>query len=149
MRITDQIEKDFILAYKNKENEKVAVLRLIKAAFKNRQVELKRELSDAEALDVLIREVKQRQESVRQYSQAGREDLSSKESAEIEMINAYLPAKLTTEEMKEVALETINRLQVRDLKGMGQVMKVIGQKYPGRTDGRELSVIVRGLLSPQ
>ncbi len=147
MLLTERIEKDFILAYKNKEDEKVAVLRMIKAAFKNKQVELKKDLSDAEALDVLIREVKQRQESIRQFTQAGRDDLSLKEQNELEIIKSYLPSPLTPEEMKRIAAEVITELDVKDIKGMGLVMKTITQRYSGRTDGRELSAIVRELLT--
>ncbi|RQD64645.1 MAG: GatB/YqeY domain-containing protein [Desulfonatronovibrio sp. MSAO_Bac4] len=147
MMITERIEKDFILAYKNKESEKVAVLRLLKAAFKNKQVELRKELSDAEALDVLIKEVKQRQESIRQYSEAGRNDLSGREQDELKIINAYLPRSFTSQEMESVAKEVIQELEIADIKGMGLVMKAISQKYPGQTDGRQLSTIVRQLLS--
>ncbi|MCA1743525.1 MAG: GatB/YqeY domain-containing protein [Desulfonatronovibrio sp.] len=147
MLITERIEKDFILAYKNKESEKVAVLRLLKAAFKNKQVEQRKELSDAEALEVLIKEVKQRQESIRQYNEARRNDLSVKEQDELEIINAYLPKAFTVQEMESVAREVIQELEVTDMKGMGMVMKTISQKYPGQTDGRQLSTIVRQLLS--
>lgn len=147
MLLTERIEKDFILAYKNKENEKVAVLRMIKAALKNKQVELRRELSDAEALDVLIREVKQRQESIRQFTQAGRDDLSMKEQNELEITKCYLPSPLTPDEIKHIAAQVITELDVRDMKGMGLVMKAITKKYSGRIDGRELSSIVREMLS--
>jgi uncharacterized protein len=147
MLLTERIEKDFILAYKNKETLKVAVLRMIKAALKNKQVELKKNLSDAEALDVLIREVKQRQESIRQFTQAGRDDLSLKEQNELEIIKSYLPSPLTPDEMRQIASKVITELGVSDAKGMGLVMKTITQRYSGRTDGRELSAIVRELLS--
>lgn len=147
MLLTERIEKDFILAYKNKETLKVAVLRMTKAALKNKQVELKKNLSDAEALDVLIREVKQRQESIRQFTQAGRDDLSLKEQNELEIIKSYLPSPLTPDEMRQIASEVITELGVSDARGMGLVMKTITQRYPGRTDGRELSAIVRELLS--
>jgi uncharacterized protein len=147
MLITERIEKDFILAYKNKESEKVAVLRMIKAALKNKQVELKRELSDAEALDILIREVKQRQESIRQFSQAGRDDLSLKEQNELGIVKSYLPSPLTPDEMKHIAAQLIAELHVKDMKDMGQVMKIITQRYSGQTDGRVLSAIVREMLS--
>jgi len=147
MPLTERIEKDFILAYKNKETLKVAVLRMTKAALKNKQVELKKNLSDAEALDVLIREVKQRQESIRQFTQAGRNDLSLKEQNELEIIKSYLPSPLTPDEMRQIASGVITELGVSDAKGMGLVMKTITQRYSGRTDGRELSSIVRELLS--
>ncbi|MFW5730189.1 MAG: GatB/YqeY domain-containing protein [Desulfonatronovibrionaceae bacterium] len=148
MSLTERIEKDFILAYKNKETQKVAVLRMLKAALKNKQIELGTGLSDAEAMDVLIREVKQRKESVRQYTQAGRHDLSESESREIAIIESYLPAALSREEMKTIAAETIQELGVSDMSGMGRVMKAINHKFPGRVDGRELSSLVRELLSP-
>lgn len=147
MNLTERIEKDFILAYKNKETQKVAVLRLLKAALKNRQIELGTELTDAEAMDVLTREVKQRKESIRQYTQAGRHDLSESESLELGIIESYLPAALSSDQMKTIAAETIQELGVSDMSGMGRVMKAIAQKYPGQTDGRELSSIVRQLLS--
>lgn len=146
MRLTERIEKDFILAYKSKETEKVAVLRMIKAAIKNKQVELKKDLSDAEALDILTREVKQRHESIRQFTEAGRDDLSLKEQNELDIINSYLPSPLTPDEMRRIASEVITELDVREIKQMGLVMKTIAKRYPGRTDGRELSVIVRKIL---
>ncbi|MFP4083892.1 MAG: GatB/YqeY domain-containing protein [Desulfonatronovibrio sp.] len=147
MLFTERIEKDFILAYKNKETEKVAVLRLLKAALKNKQVELRRDITDAEALDVLIKEIKQRQESIHQFTRAGREDLSLKEQKELEFIKPYLPSPLTLDEMKQIAAEIKDELDITDMKGMGLLMKTIAKRYPGRTDGRELSVIVRQLLS--
>ncbi len=147
MLLTERIEKDFILAYKNKENEKVAVLRLIKAALKNKQVELKKDLTDAEALEVFLREVKQRKESIRQFTQAGRNDLSQKEQNELEIIKPYLPSPLSPDQMRQIAAEVITELGVSDSKGMGLVMKTIAQRYSGRADGRELSAIVREMLS--
>ncbi len=147
MLLTERIEKDFILAYKNKESDKVAVLRMIKAALKNRQVELKSSLDDAQALEVLVREVKQRQESIRQFTQAGRDDLSLKEQNELSILKTYLPPPLMPEEMKRIAAEIITELGISDSKGMGMVMKTIAQRYPGRTDGRELSAVVRDILS--
>ena len=146
MLLTHRIEKDFVFAYKNKESEKVAVLRMLKAALKNRQVELMKDLTDSEALEVLIREVKQRQESIRQFIQAGRKDLSHKEQEELKFIEPYLPLPLSSDEMRSIASEVIAELGVADIKGMGLVMKTIAQRYPGRTDGRELSAIVREQL---
>lgn len=147
MLLTEQIEKDYILAYKNRENEKVAVLRMVKAAIKNRQVELGKGLTDAQALEVLVREVKQRQESIRQFTHAGRHDLSRKEQDELEIVQSYLPSPLTSDEMKRIAAETIAELQVSRIKDMGLVMKTISRRYPGQMDGRELSAVVRDLLS--
>ncbi|RQD68107.1 GatB/YqeY domain-containing protein [Desulfonatronovibrio magnus] len=147
MLLAEKIEKDFITAYKSRQSDKVAVLRMLKTAIKNKHVELKRELTDAETAEVLIKQVKQRQESIRQYTQAGRDDLSLKEQSELDIINTYLPSALTPDEMRKVATETIQELGVKDMKGMGTVMKAITQKYPGQTDGRELSAIVKELLS--
>ena len=101
MSIAEQIDKDYIQAYKTKDQVRLGTLRLLKTAAKNRQVELMRPLEDNDYMDVLLREIKQRQDSIEQYTAAGRTDLAEKESAEASVLQAYLPAQLSEAELAD------------------------------------------------
>ncbi|NLW82459.1 MAG: GatB/YqeY domain-containing protein [Desulfovibrionales bacterium] len=147
MSLAQRIEKDFIVAFKAKKTDEVAVLRMLKAAAKNKQVELRRELTESEMLDVVARQVKQRQESIDQFRAAGRDDLAGIEEREMFILQAYLPTALTPQEMAEVVDATIQSLGAAGMKDMGRVMNAILGAHAGRVDGKELSALVRAKLS--
>lgn len=147
MNLYQRIEQDYIVAFKAKQADTVAVLRMLKAAIKNRQVELLRELSDAEILDVVIKQVKQRQDSVEQFRAAHRLDLAAIEEREEAILRSYLPAPLSAEEMDAALAETIHTVGATSMKDMGKVMNALLATYAGRIDGKELSALVRAKLS--
>jgi hypothetical protein len=145
--LSDRIERDYIEAYKAKNDEKVAVLRMLKAALKNKQVELGREPDDQETLRIISSQVKQRNDSVQQFSAAGREDLSKKEAWEIEILNEYLPPPLSEEELGRMVDEAVSETGAEGMKDMGRVMQAVMPKVQGRVDGKKVSDMVRSRLS--
>ncbi len=139
MSLSEQIEKDYIQAYKAKDAVRLTVLRLLKTAVKNRLVDLRRpggSLSDEEMLDVIIKEGKQRQDSIEQYRAANRADLADKEAAELKILQEYLPRALSPEE-----------LQAASPRDMGRVISAIMASHKGRVDGKTLSEAVRRRLA--
>ncbi len=147
MSLSERIEKDYVAAFKAKRTDEVAVLRMLKAAVKNKQVELRRELADNEILDVVAKQVKQRQESIDQFRAAGRIDLAEIEERELLILRTYLPTALSPAELEEAATTTIQALGASGMKDMGRVMNAILGEYAGRIDGKELSALVRAKLS--
>lgn len=147
MSLSERIEKDYVAAFKAKRTDEVAVLRMLKAAVKNKQVELRRELADNEILDVVAKQVKQRQESIDQFRAAGRVDLAEIEERELLILRTYLPTALSPAELEEAVSMTIQALGASGMKDMGRVMNAILAEYAGRIDGKELSALVRARLS--
>ncbi len=147
MSLSERIEKDYVTAFKAKKTDEVAVLRMLKAAVKNKQVDLRRELTDNEILDVLAKQVKQRQESIDQFRAAGRIDLAEIEEREHLILRTYLPTALSSTELEEAVVLTIQTLGASDMKDMGKVMNAILGEHAGRVDGKELSALVRAKLS--
>jgi uncharacterized protein YqeY len=147
MSLSERIEKDYVTAFKAKKTDEVAVLRMLKAAVKNKQVDLRRELTDSEILDVLAKQVKQRQESIDQFRAAGRIDLAEIEEREHLILRTYLPTALSSTELEEAVALTIQTLGASGMKDMGKVMNAILGEHAGRVDGKELSALVRAKLS--
>lgn len=150
MTLSERIEQEYLLAYKNHEMEKVGVIRLLKSAMKNRLVELKRpggELTDAEMLEVIMKQAKQRKDSIEQYTAANRGDLAEKEAGELKILEGWLPEFLSEEELNEEIEKIISETGVTDLSGMGQVMKLLTGRFTGRIDGKQASAMVRSLLA--
>ncbi len=150
MTLNEQIEKDYITAYKAKEQLKLDVLRLLKTAAKNLLVEMKRSngsLDDTEMMDVILRQAKQRQDSITQYRDAGRDDLAEREAAELEILQAYLPAMLTEDELVAAIAKAIADTGASAPQDMGKVMTAIMADYKGRVDGKDLSARVRASLA--
>ena len=146
MSIAEQIDKDYIQAYKAKDQVRLGTLRLLKTAAKNRQVELMRPLEDDDYMDVLLREVKQRQDSIEQYTSAGRADLAEKEAAEVAVLQTYLPTPLSDEELSEVVEKTVAPLLDGGMKNMGKAISAIMAEYKGRVDGKAVSAAVKARL---
>jgi len=146
MSLSERIEKDYVTAFKAKKTDEVAVLRMLKAAVKNKQVELRHELADNEILDVVAKQVKQRQESIDQFRAAGRIDLAEIEERELLILRAYLPTALSPAQLEEAVNATIQTLGASGMKDMGKVMNAILGEHAGRVDGKELSALVRAKL---
>ncbi|MFP5239208.1 MAG: GatB/YqeY domain-containing protein [Acidobacteriota bacterium] len=147
MNLQEQIEKDFLSAYKAKEEVRVAVLRMLKTAIKNRQVELLRPLTDEEILEVIGRQVKQRLESIEQFRQGGREAMAEREEAELAVLKAYMPTQLTHEETAAAVDAAIAETGASGPKEMGKVMQAVMARFKGRIDGKAVSEIVKARLS--
>ncbi len=147
MSLQKTIESDFLVAYKAKEETRVGTLRMLKAALKNRQVELLRELSDDDVLEVIGRQAKQRKESIEQFDAAGRTDLSAKEHAELAILEAYLPRQLSDAELAAAVDAAVAQVGASGMKDMGAVMKALMAAHKGAIDGAKASAAVRARLA--
>jgi len=148
MAFIERIQKDLTEAMKTKEELRLSVLRMVKTALKNKEVEKIRPLEDAEALQVLQALVKQRRESVEQFTRGGRNDLADKEAKEIAIIESYLPAPPTEAELDQAIGAAIAETGANSPKQMGAVIKAARARLEGKTiDGKVLSDRVRERLS--
>ncbi len=148
MPLIDRIQKDLTEAMKSKDELRLSVLRMVKSALKNKEIEKIRPLDDAESLQVLQTLVKQRKESVEQFSKGGRADLADKESREITIIETYLPAGASDAEMDRAIEAAIAETGANSPKQMGAVVKAARAQLQGKTvDGKALSDRVRDRLS--
>jgi len=148
MSYIERIQNDLTAAMKEKNELRLSVLRMAKSALKNKEIEKVRPLDDLESLQVLQTLVKQRRESVEQFTKGGRKDLAEKETKEIAIIEEYLPAAPTDEEIHRAVEEAINDESASSLKQMGAVIKAARAKLEGKAiDGKVLSDRVRERLS--
>ena len=147
MPIVDTIEKDLVSALKAQETLKLSVLRMMKAALVNKKVELGKAVDDAAALAVLRTLTKQRHESVEAFRKGGRNDLADKEEAEIKIVEAYLPAAASEEEIDAAVAAAIAETGASTAKDMGKVMKAAMARLAGKNaDGKSVSDKVRAEL---
>lgn len=148
MPFIDRIQKDLTEAMKSKDELRLSVLRMVKTALKNKEIEKIRPLDDAESLQVLQTLVKQRKESVEQFSAGGRKDLADKETREIAIIETYLPAGASEADMDRAIEAAITETSANSPKQMGAVIKAARAQLGGKTvDGKALSDRVRDRLS--
>ncbi len=147
MNLTARIESDYLAAMKAREELSVSVLRMLKAAAKMRQVELRRPLSDDELLDVVARQVKQRRESIEQFARANRVDLVEKEERELAVLATYLPAPLADAELDAAVSAAVAELDARSMKDMGRVVQSVLAAHKGRVDGKRVSDAVKARLA--
>ena len=147
MDLKTHLGEDFKQALRSGDKLRVSVIRLLMALIKNREVEKRGPLTDAEVLQAIVTSCKQRQDSIEQYRQGGRQDLVEKESAELELLQSYLPKPLTSEELQAMVQDAIGEVQATSLKEMGKVMGVLMPKVTGRADGKMVNTLVREALS--
>ena len=147
MALIERIQKDLTDAMRTREELRLSVLRMVKTALKNKEVEKIRPLEDAEALQVLQTLVKQRRESVEQFTRGGRADLADKETKEIAIIEGYLPAAPTLAELDQAIEAAVAETGASSPKQMGAVIKAARARLEGKTvDGKVLSERVRESL---
>src|SRR5258706_808228 len=148
MTLIEQITADLTVAMKAREAARTSTLRMVKAAFMNRQIEKRAELDEEESLKLLRSMVKQRRDSIEQYVKGGRQELADKEQAEINVIEAYLPQGASAEQITAAVTEAIAETGATSMKDMGKVMKAVHAKLAGlNADGRALSEMVKAKLS--
>jgi uncharacterized protein YqeY len=145
--LKERLAAEMRAALKAGEKVKLGALRLLAASVKNREVELRHALDDAEFLQVAAREVKRRKEAIEAYSDAGREDLVAKETEEQRVLEAYLPAALGEAELASLIEEAVSATGARDMGDIGRVMGYVMGKAQGRVDGKLVQVKVRERLS--
>jgi uncharacterized protein len=148
MSVSEQIQKDIVTAMKSKDELRLSVLRMVKAAFQLKEVEKLRKLDDAESIQLLQTLVKQRKESIEQFGKGGRNDLVEKEAAELKILEGYLPAGASEAEMDSAVSQAIASTGATSMKQMGAVVKAAKDALTGKAvDGRALSDLVRARLS--
>ncbi len=148
MSLLERLNNDMKTAMKNKEKDKLSVIRMVKAALQNEGIKLgTNELSEEAELTVLTRELKQRKDSLREFSNAGREDLVNKIQTEIEILEVYLPEQLSEEELVEIVKETVQEVNASSKADMGKVMAAIMPKVKGKADGSLINKLVQQQLS--
>ena len=148
MRLRDKISEDLIAAMKSKNAERLSVLRMMKSAIQYKEIDLRLELDDPQTMQVLLSLIKQRKDSIEQFAKGGRQDLVDKESAEVKVIEEYLPKAVEPEEIAKAVDEVIAETDVASIKDMGKVMKACMARFAGRpVDGAKISERVKAKLS--
>jgi len=147
MSIAEQINKDFIDAYKARDEKMKSLLSMIKSALKNKEIETQKPLEDSEVIDVLAKEAKKRKDSATAYEQGGRPELAAQEIAEAEMISKYLPEQLGEDAIREIIKATITELGASSMADMGKVIGAVVGKTKGQAEGGLISRIVKEELS--
>ena len=147
MNVYDQLMADLKTALREQDELRKGTIRMALAALKYARVAKNADLTDEEMLAVLQKEVKQRQESIVEYKRGGRDDLVAQETAEIGILEPYLPKMMDRQEIAEAARAAIAEVGADNPKQMGQVMRVLMPRVHGRADGRLVNEIVRELLS--
>ena len=146
MTLQERLMDDLKSAMRAGDELRKSTLRMLRSAIGYREIEVQHTLSDDETLDVIAKQVKQRQDSISEYTKGRRQDLVDQERAEMEILMTYLPKQLTREEIAELARAAVQKLGVTDLKQQGMVMKELMPHVKGRADGKLVSEVVRQLL---
>jgi hypothetical protein len=144
--LREKIADDMRDAMKARDPARVAALRMLMAAVKNAEVEKRHELADDEVLDVVTKEAKRRRESIEAFEKGGRDDLVTKESAELAVLESYLPERLSDDELETIVDAAIAETGAASPKQMGDVMKALMPKLRGRADGAQVSALVKSRL---
>ncbi|GAB4421410.1 MAG: GatB/YqeY domain-containing protein [Thermodesulfovibrionales bacterium] len=149
MSLLKRFDDDLRKALKASEKSKVSTLRMVKAAVKNKEIEKGRELTDDEIVTVLSTMVKQRRDSIEQFSRAGRDDLVRNEEQEVAILQSYMPQQLSSGEIDRIILDVIREVSAKDVQDMGKVMRILMPKVKGVADGRYVNQRVKELLESQ
>jgi uncharacterized protein len=148
MSLLERLNNDMKQAMKNKEKDKLSVIRMIKATLQNEAIKLgKQELSEEEELTVLSREMKQRKDSLHEFDKAGRSDLVEKLQQEITVVEIYMPKQLSEEEIADIVKQAIVDVDATSKADMGKVMSAIMPKVKGKADGSLVNKLVQQHLS--
>ncbi|NJD54922.1 MAG: GatB/YqeY domain-containing protein [Nitrospirae bacterium] len=147
MSLLKRFDEDLKAAMKRSDTISLSALRMAKAAIKNVQIDKGRELSDEEILSVLSSMAKQRRESIEQFSKGGREELAEKERQELAVLQSYMPAQLSSDEIEKLIVQAIGESSARSEADMGRVMKLLMPKVKGVADGKWVNNRVKELLS--
>lgn len=147
MGIKEKVSGDIVHSMKAGEKERTSTLRMLLSAIKNKEIELRpRAMTEEEGLQVVATLIRQRLDSVEQFTKGGRDDLANKELKEIELLKAYQPQQLTEDEVGSIVRDAIKELGAAGMKDMGAVMKAVTPKTKARADGKLVNDIVRRML---
>jgi uncharacterized protein len=146
MNLSERLNDDMKQAMRSQEKFKLTTIRMVRAAIKNLEIDLKRPVEDSEVLDILSREIKQRKDSLQEFDKAGRDDLAKDVAAEIEIISVYLPQQLTEEEIKVIVQQTIQETGASSKAEMGKLMSALMPKVKGLADDKLVNQLVQQFL---
>lgn len=147
MSIQTELSTAMKEAMRNKQAERLGVIRMLRSAIKNAEIEAKKDLGDDEIISLLATQVKQRRDAAQTYRDGGREDLAAKEEAEIAILQEFLPAPLSAGELQDIIDAAVLELGATSMQDMGKVMKQVSAATRGRAEGRVVSEMVKQRLA--
>ncbi|WP_117169182.1 GatB/YqeY domain-containing protein [Paraliobacillus sediminis] len=148
MLLTERLNQDMKIAMKSRDKVTLSVIRMVKASLQNEAIKLGKDmLTDEEELTILSRELKQRNDSLHEFKEAGRMDLVEKLEVELDVLQVYMPEQLSNEELEEIVLQTIKEVNASSKKEMGKVMGALMPKVKGKADGTEVQKLVQKHLT--
>ena len=145
--MVEKLQKDMIEAMKNKDKDRLTVIRMVKASLKQEQIDHKKEINDDLLIDVVNRQIKMRKDSISEFEKGNRTDLIEKTQAEIDVLMNYLPEQLSSEEVNKIIDEIFAEVNPTGPKDMGKVMQQATAKLKGKADMKEVSTIIRERLN--
>jgi len=147
LSITDRLAEEMKDAMRSQDKLRLSTIRMLLSAVKYKEIDLGKKLTDEEVIETVTSSVKQRRDSIEQFSKAGRTDLVEKEEAELKILQGFLPEQLSVEEVEAEIERTVAEAGASGLKDLGKVMKLLRPKVAGRADGKMVSDKVRERLS--
>ncbi|WP_112181353.1 MULTISPECIES: GatB/YqeY domain-containing protein [Paraliobacillus] len=148
MLLTERLNQDMKIAMKSRDKETLSVIRMVKASLQNEAIKLGKDaLTEEEELTILSRELKQRNDSLHEFKEAGRMDLVEKLEVELDVLQVYMPEQLSNEELEEIVLQTIEEVNATSKKEMGKVMGALMPKVKGKADGTVVQKLVQKHLA--
>ncbi|MFH1673435.1 MAG: GatB/YqeY domain-containing protein [Pseudomonadota bacterium] len=147
MSLKEEIQSAMQSALKAKDTTTVSTLRMVLAAVKNKEIELRGTLGDSDVIQLINKQIKQGKDSIQQFSTSGRDDLVKKEEAEIVVLMAYMPKQLSEDAIDEKVASVIKELGAVNMKDMGRVMKTVMAQLAGKVDGNLVNAIVKRQLT--
>ena len=147
MTFKNKVDQEMILAAKATDKIRLSALRMLKNGLHNREIDLKRDLNEAEFFQLLSGMVKQRRDSIEQFEKGGRPDLVEKEEAELKVIREFMPAQMSETELDAIIAEAIRETGAAGVRDMGKVMKILMPRVTGKADGKTVGEKVKLMLS--
>ena len=146
MELQKAIEQAFIGAFREKQGVSLSVLRMLKSALQNKKIELKKDLTDEQVAQIVKSEIKKRKESIEAFNSGGREELAKKEEVEIEILDEFMPAQLSEEEVREKVSAIVDGLSDEQKENFGMTMGMVMKELNGKADGGLISKVLKELL---
>jgi len=147
MDINAKINEDMVTAAKAKDKIRLSAIRMLKTALHNKEIDLMRPLNETEAMQILSALVKQRKDSIEQFAKGGRPDLVEKEESELKILQEFMPAQMSDEDVEALIKKAIADVGALSVKDMGKVMKIVMPQITGKADGKAAGEKVKALLS--
>jgi len=147
MDINAKLNDEMVIAAKAKDKVRLSAIRMLKTALHNKEIDLMRPLNETETLQIISAMVKQRKDSIEQFAKGGRNDLVEKEEAELKVVQEFMPAQMSDDEVEGIIKKAIAEAGAVSIKDMGKVMKVLMPQLTGKADGKMVGEKVKALLS--